>query len=211
MKNKITILIITFTVIAVLAVTGFYLISKSPAKPTKKRAESWNLPTKPPSISKQDNNKKKQTVDSIKKTEVESTKTDTVKTSTSTVQSKPKTNPSNKKDSNDYQTTNKNVTKLITVKLNINTGQDKLSYNVSVKENSTVYDVLKTSSKEHNFSLKVTEYSYGIFVEEIAGVANNPDESTYWLYYINGKLANVGSSSQKVKKGDDVLWNYEKT
>lgn len=101
--------------------------------------------------------------------------------------------------------------KLITVKLSINTGQKQLSYSVAVPRESTVYTLLKTASKTNHFSLRVSNYSYGVFVEEIAGVSNNPSQSTYWLYYINGKLASVGCSNQKVKEGDDVLWNYEKT
>jgi len=113
---------------------------------------------------------------------------------------------------NSRQATGKQSTRIFfTVKLTINTGSNTYEYDVPIPEDSTVYDVLKAASKEEHFSLRATTYSYGVFIEEIHDVANNAQESTYWLYYVNGKLANVGCSSQQVKKGDDILWNYEKT
>jgi len=101
---------------------------------------------------------------------------------------------------------------LFIVKLIIDKGsRSKKTYSVRVPSKSTVFTVLKTASKKHKFSLKYSKYSYGVFIEKIAGLKNNPAKSMYWLYYINGKLSNLGASSKKIKKGDRILWKYERT
>lgn len=99
----------------------------------------------------------------------------------------------------------------IEISLTVNKGSGTKKYPTTFEDGSTVLDVLKTASKKYGFSLKYTNYSYGAFVEEIDSLANNPANSMYWLYYMNGKLASVGASSMKIKKGDEILWKYEKT
>jgi len=101
--------------------------------------------------------------------------------------------------------------KLFSVSLTIDKGSSSKKYSVKVPAKSSVLTVLKTARKKHKFSLKYSNYSYGAFVEEIAGLKNNPAKSMYWLYYINGKLSNLGASSKRVKKGDKITWKYEKT
>ncbi|RJQ32200.1 MAG: DUF4430 domain-containing protein [Actinobacteria bacterium] len=97
------------------------------------------------------------------------------------------------------------------VRLIIATGRKTLNYRVPIKKKYTVYTVLRTASKKHRFSLNAKRYSFGVFVEKIAGVKNNPQAGRYWLYYVNKKLANVGASLRKVKKGDRIKWVYSKT
>src|SRR3990170_1989593 len=99
----------------------------------------------------------------------------------------------------------------IEVKLLIEHGTKK-TYSIEVPAGSTVYDLLKEVSSKHNFSLDASnDSSYGAFIEEIDGVRNDPQAAKYWLYYLNGKLANLGASSQRLSAGDKVLWKYEKT
>lgn len=51
--------------------------------------------------------------------------------------------------------------------------------------------------------------SYGEFVTAINNVAGGTN-NTYWDYYINGKLANVGAGSYKLAGGEKVEWKLEK-
>ena len=99
----------------------------------------------------------------------------------------------------------------IEVELLIEHGTKK-TYSMEVPAGSTVYDLLKEASSKHNFSLDASnDSSYWAFIEEIDGVRNDPQAAKYWLYYLNGKLANLGASSQRLSAGDKVLWKYEKT
>lgn len=99
----------------------------------------------------------------------------------------------------------------INVTLKIETNESTKTYEVELNQEQTVYDLLKKASSEYNFSLRVTDYSFGVFIEELAGVSNNSKEGKYWLYYLNGKLSSKGASIQELKDNDAVLWRYEKT
>ena len=46
------------------------------------------------------------------------------------------------------------------------------------------------------------------FVESINGVANNADNNTFWMFYVNGGLADVGASDYIVKDSDRIEWKY---
>ena len=135
------------------------------------------------------------------------------KTSDSTSSSQPNTQPSESKEVKP-QTEESPASpqkETIEVELLIEYGTKK-TYSIEVPAGSTVYDLLKEASSKHNFSLDASnDSSYGAFIEEIDGVRNDPKAGKYWLYYLNGKLANLGASSQKLSAGDKVLWKYEKT
>jgi hypothetical protein len=47
------------------------------------------------------------------------------------------------------------------------------------------------------------------FVDAINGVANNPDDMNYWMYYVNGEHAAVGADKYLLHNGDHVEWKYE--
>lgn len=79
----------------------------------------------------------------------------------------------------------------------------------SVKE-QTVFGALKDLSQKENFELKYNNnYSFGVFVESIAGVPNGKD-GKYWQYYVNDNLGEVAADKKEVKAGDRVEWRFEK-
>lgn len=83
-------------------------------------------------------------------------------------------------------------------------------YATSVPENSNVYDLMEKLQKETDFRFSGKNYSgLGFFVEEINGIKNNPKDSQYWIYYVNGQEANLGISAMKVKQGDIIMWQYQ--
>ncbi|OQA39268.1 MAG: hypothetical protein BWY51_00360 [Parcubacteria group bacterium ADurb.Bin316] len=99
--------------------------------------------------------------------------------------------------------------KKIEVKLIIDTSTNKYEYNdVEITANSTVFDVLKKTSTDNNFSLVYKESDLGVFVEEIYGVKNNVSANKYWMYKVNGEIVNVGASSYEVNNGDEIGWYY---
>lgn len=84
------------------------------------------------------------------------------------------------------------------------------TFSASLPAGATVYDLLKSASAEHDFSLRVKDYSFGVFIEEIDGLVNNPGANVYWMYSVNGAHAPVGASEYKLKEGDEVAWKYQR-
>lgn len=54
-----------------------------------------------------------------------------------------------------------------------------------------------------------THPSFGPFIEGIGKTKQNPIKNLYWLYYINGEFAQVGSGSYQAKPGDSFSWRYQ--
>ena len=73
----------------------------------------------------------------------------------------------------------------------------------------TVYDFMENLRGEGKINFTEKNYAgIGKFIEEINGVKGNSDHS--WIYYVNGRQAQVGVSNYKLKPGDVVSWKYEK-
>jgi hypothetical protein len=70
------------------------------------------------------------------------------------------------------------------------------------------YAALQQATVNANLNLKTKKYSFGIFIEEIAGLKNTKDKS--WIYYVNGKSATQAADVQRVEDGDLLEWKYEK-
>jgi hypothetical protein len=96
----------------------------------------------------------------------------------------------------------------IKVKLLVNDSKTQTTYDKDLPVGSTAFDLLEQSSQTNNFSLSYQQSQMGVFVDEIAGVKNDNSANKFWLYKVNGKLANVGASSYKIKDGDVVEWYY---
>lgn len=83
-------------------------------------------------------------------------------------------------------------------------------YQVFVPKGSSVYEMMKVASDTYGFDFKGKEHSgLGFFAEEIGGVRQDKQKGMYWIYYINGKKAQVGISHYIVQPGDTVTWKYE--
>lgn len=62
---------------------------------------------------------------------------------------------------------------------------------------------------KENHQVNSSSSDFGAFVSEIDGIANTSD--TFWMFYINGKLAPVASDKYIAKSGDQFEWKYEKS
>src|SRR3989338_9106921 len=74
---------------------------------------------------------------------------------------------------------------------------------VEIKEETNKKIILEIEEKKDE-----TYIGMGKLIEEINGSKN--DGNKYWIYYVNGKKAQVGVSNYKIKAGDVVSWKYEK-
>ncbi len=81
---------------------------------------------------------------------------------------------------------------------------------VTYTDDLSVHQLMQQASQQCNFAYRVKDYtSLGAFVDELGGVTSSRKEGRYWIYYVNGKKANVGVSSYTVAPDDLVAWVYE--
>lgn len=83
-------------------------------------------------------------------------------------------------------------------------------YKAELTAGSSALDLMEYARQSGQFSFEGREYpGIGFFVDEVAGIKQDPRERKYWIYYINGKKATVGVSSYKLQEGDVISWKYE--
>ena len=84
------------------------------------------------------------------------------------------------------------------------------TYVLSLPEGSSVYDLMVQAHTTSDFQFRGQEFpGLGFFIQEINGLEQSPRLGKYWIYYINGKKAEVGISAYTVNNHDIILWNYE--
>ena len=93
------------------------------------------------------------------------------------------------------------------VKVILDFGDDKLATYSGISANNA-FEALLDAVQSENLEVIYKSSDFGVLVEEIAGVKNSKD--SFWLYYINGQMAEVGADEYQLKKGDIVEWRYEK-
>jgi uncharacterized protein YxeA len=97
-------------------------------------------------------------------------------------------------------------TQTIQTTLNIN----GVSYKDEITEKISVYDFMSELQTEGKINFTEKNYiGMGKFIDSINGIKNNNNMS--WIYYVNGKEAQVGVSNYKINPGDVVSWKYEKS
>lgn len=72
----------------------------------------------------------------------------------------------------------------------------------------SVYNFMNKFRNEGKINFTEKNYTgIGKFIVAINGVKGNGDQN--WIYYVNGKEAQVGVSNYKINPGDVVSWKYE--
>lgn len=94
--------------------------------------------------------------------------------------------------------------------LNIILSLPDAQYEVLIPTGSTVYDLIDKASKQYGFSFSGKSFpGIGFFIEEIKGVKQDTRRGLYWIYSINGQVAQVGVSNYILKPQDVITWKYE--
>ncbi len=75
---------------------------------------------------------------------------------------------------------------------------------VDVKEGESALDVLK---RTHTVELK--HYDFGDVADSIDGTVGGKD-GRYWIFYVNGKMSQLGAGEYKVLPEDKIIWKYQK-
>ena len=73
---------------------------------------------------------------------------------------------------------------------------------MDLSEGSTVFDLMTACN--------IPFQEEGGFVTAINNVSQDTDAGTYWMYYINGELGQVGAGEYRVQDGDEITWKLEK-
>ena len=79
-----------------------------------------------------------------------------------------------------------------------------------IQNEISVYDFMAELQNEGKINFTEKNYiGMGELITGINGMKNNSNQS--WIYYVNGKEAQVGVSNYKINPGDVVSWKYEKS
>ena len=78
---------------------------------------------------------------------------------------------------------------------------------ILVAHNVSAYRVMEALQLRENFTIDVTYYvGMGAFVHTIDVVSGADDWSTYWGFYHDGELAQVGASSYLITSDTHLSW-----
>tara|TARA_B100000965_G_scaffold217297_1_gene181887 strand:+ start:794 stop:1255 length:462 start_codon:yes stop_codon:yes gene_type:complete len=78
---------------------------------------------------------------------------------------------------------------------------------VLVSPNVTAYRVMEELQLRENFTIDVTYYvGMGAFVHTIDGVSGADDWSTYWGFYEEDEMAEVGASTFSITSNINISW-----
>ena len=82
-----------------------------------------------------------------------------------------------------------------------------IKYQSEILGQTSVSDFMEKLKVEGKIDFKEKIYAgMGNFIDEINGIKNG---NKNWIYYVNGKKANIGISNYKINPGDVVSWKYE--
>lgn len=76
------------------------------------------------------------------------------------------------------------------------------SRDAAIVEGSTVFDLMTACG--------IPFEEEGGFVTSINGISQDKEAGSYWIYYINGEMGQVGAGEYIVQEGDQITWKLEK-
>lgn len=76
--------------------------------------------------------------------------------------------------------------------------------NLSVQATESALDILRRTH-----TVEVKQYSFGDIADSINGTRGGSN-GRYWIFYVNGKMSEVGAGEYHPKDGDQIIWKYQK-
>ena len=78
---------------------------------------------------------------------------------------------------------------------------------ILIAPNVSAYRVMEALQLRENFTIDVTYYvGMGAFIHTIDGVSGADDWSTYWGFYHDGELSQVGASGYLITSDINLSW-----
>ncbi len=108
-----------------------------------------------------------------------------------------------------YQNKLQSTKKLVVQQQNINVYLKLFGQTDFIKQEiisgKTALDLTKEKA-----SVKMKGEGVNAYLTEINGLEALNSKKEYWAFYVNGKMAEVGAGSYKLKEGDKIEWKIEK-
>lgn len=83
-------------------------------------------------------------------------------------------------------------------------GKPTATESAKAKQDESALSVL---TRTH--SVQTKHFSFGDVANSIDGSSGGTD-GRYWIFYVNGKMSEIGAGEYKVKNGDVVIWKLQK-
>ena len=98
-----------------------------------------------------------------------------------------------------------NVTFSLSVTLD---GGEEILYSkdVTAESSTALIDILSQNVTE-NGGVVYTDGEYGAYITEICGKSEDPAESKYWVYTVNGEIAMSSASEYYPEAGDEIVFD----
>jgi hypothetical protein len=81
---------------------------------------------------------------------------------------------------------------------------EKQSISYDAIENETALELLQKTE-----TAKIKGSGANAYVTQIGDRIASDGKKEFWAFYVNGKLADVGAGSYKLKNGDTIMWKIE--
>jgi len=96
------------------------------------------------------------------------------------------------------------------VTLVLDFGEEKVSSfrGIEVEKGATVFDLLTQVTGDEEIELGMKKFDFGYQVIKIGEKENG--DSLFWVYSVNGEMAEVAADQQEVFDGDIIRWEYQK-
>ncbi len=97
-------------------------------------------------------------------------------------------------------------------RLTIDFGEQRESVTGAIEttEKMTVLDLLLAVAAENQLAVDYDGRSSSAFVNSIGGIVGGGDGNPWWIYSVNGQLAQESSGSRVLRPGDHVHWHMGK-
>lgn len=88
-------------------------------------------------------------------------------------------------------------------------GKSKMLGGMPHKAGMTVLELMQElRNRGDEWQYEVQGSGRSALILELASVKNGSESGKFWLYEVNGKLADVGVGVYELSAGDDVLWKF---
>jgi hypothetical protein len=109
---------------------------------------------------------------------------------------------------NQQENSTQNVSQKVFLTIDSGNGTVK-NFSTDFRQNITAFDLLKEAAENMSFAIKTKTYDIGIFIQAVNGTEGGTD-GKYWIYYVNGQMANIGADKNYLKPQDKVEFKFEK-
>lgn len=94
----------------------------------------------------------------------------------------------------------------VTVKINYGDKKDAGTYSIAYTEGLTAFDALTKAAAEAGGTVEAKDSQYGKYIQAVNGVKE--DGTNFWLFSVNGEMAQQSTDATILKSGDSVTFTF---